>query len=119
MLEFLPEDVRRGLEMARKREARKGSRLCVHIGEEVYPIQDLGDEGFAVDRTRVPGLRGLVDIYDGPRHLSQALIIAADEDGDLMRYEFKRETPVSDDPIRDYAEERETPRGLLNGPIAM
>jgi len=116
MLEFLPEDIRRGLENARKRGARKGSRLCVHVGENVYPIQSLRNDGFSVDHSRVPRLRGLVDIFDGPKHLSQALIIAADEDGDLMRYEFKRETPVTQTPIRDYAEEKIVPSGYLNRP---
>jgi hypothetical protein len=113
MLEFLPEDIRRGLEAAQSRAARKGSRLCVHVGDAVYPIAKLWDEGFSVEAGRVPALRGLVDIYDGPRHLSRALIIAASEEGARMIYEFKRETPVTDRPIRDYADEGFTPSGYL------
>lgn len=112
-MDTLPEDVRKGLEAAQAKAARKGSRLCVHAGDDVFPIVKLMDEGFTVDAERVPKLRGLVDIYDGPRHLSRALIIAADENGALMRYEFKRETPVKDQPIRDYAEDREGPAGYL------
>lgn len=113
MLEFLPEDIRKGLEAAQARAARKGSRLCVHVGDAVFPIVRLMDEGFTVDATRVPRLRGFVDIFDGPRHLSRALIIAASEDGATMTYEFKRETPVAERPIRDYAEDRTAPAGYL------
>ncbi len=116
MLEYLPEDIRRGLETARKRATRKGSRLCVHVGEQVYPILTLGDTGFTVDMQHVPKLRGLVDIYDGPRHLSHALIIAASEDGQTMTYDFKRESLVSTSQIRDYVEERDTPAGYLATP---
>ncbi|MFN4098303.1 MAG: hypothetical protein ACK4GT_00865, partial [Pararhodobacter sp.] len=51
-------------------------------------------------------LRGFVDIYNGPRHVLQALIIAAgDEDGET-RYEFKRDTAIHENRVRDYADER-------------
>lgn len=113
MLEFLPEDIRKGLEAAQARAARKGSRLCVHVADQVFPIQALWDGGFSVDPRRVPRLRGLVDVFDGPRHLSRALIIAASDDGATMTYEFKRETPVTERPIRDYADDRPGPAGYL------
>lgn len=116
MLEFLPEDVRKGLEIARIRAARKGSRLSVHVDDAVYPILSLADTGFRVEARRVPYLRGLVDIFDGPRHLSRALIIAASEDGPVVSYEFKRETIARDTPIRDYADDRAEPSGYLFGP---
>lgn len=38
MLEFLPEDIRRGLLMAQERAARRTRRLSVHIGEAVFPL---------------------------------------------------------------------------------
>lgn len=116
MLEFLPEDIRKGLEAAQARAARKGSRLCVHVNDAVYPIQTLWDGGFSVDSRRVPKLRGFVDIYDGPRHISRALIIAASTDARVMTYEFKRETQVTERPIRDYAEDRQGPTGYLPNP---
>ncbi len=117
MFEFLPEDIRRGLEAAQARALRKGSRLSVHVGDAVYPILRLAETGFTVDNRRIPALRGFVDIYDGPRHLSQALIIAASEDGAEMTYEFKRETVIHTAPVRDYADERPAPRGYLPRPV--
>lgn len=116
MLEFLPEDIRRGLEAARTRAARRGSRLSVHVGDAVFPILRLWETGFAVDARRVPALRGLVDIFDGPGHLSQCLIIASATDGDEIAYEYKRMTLITEAPVRDYAEERPAPTGLLPRP---
>ena len=116
MLEFLPEDIRRGIDSARIKAERRGSRLCVHVGEAIFPLLRLWDGGFAVDTKRVPKLRGLVDVYDGPRHISQCLIIAASEDAGEMSYEFKRETIITQNPIRDYVEDRVLPDGYLPRP---
>ena len=114
MLEHLPEDIKTGLDAARTRALRRGTRLCVHAGDQVFPIIKLWETGFSVDPQRVPKLRGLVDIYDGPRHISQALIIAADEEDGRVVYDFKRETVVGETPIRDYVEEKPAPAGLLS-----
>lgn len=117
MFEFLPEDVRAGLQAAQKRALRKGSRLSVHTGDQAFPILRLWESGFAVESGRVPRLRGLVDIYNGPRHLSQALIIAASDEAGEMTYEFKRETVITDTPIRDYADETPEIGGYLPRPV--
>ncbi|WP_068299170.1 hypothetical protein [Pararhodobacter sp. CCB-MM2] len=116
MFEFLPEDIRKGLQAAQTRALRKSSRLSVHIGEDAYPILALGESGFTVETGRLPVLRGFVDIYDGPRHLLHALIIAASDEGGQMTYEFKRETPVHQAPIPDYVIERPEPDGFLPRP---
>ena len=116
MFEFLPEDVLKGLHAAQARDKRKGSRLSVHVGDEVYPILRLWETGFAVDAERIPPLRGFVDIYDGPRHISQALIIAVEDENGEMRYEFKRETTITDTPVRDYAIDRPEHGGFLPSP---
>jgi hypothetical protein len=114
MLEHLPDDIRRGLDVARLRNERKSHRLCVHLNDAVFPIRRLWDDGFAIDSARAPKLRGLVDIYDGPRHLLHALVIASElEDGE-MRYEFKQATEVSYQPARDYVEEVPAPSGFLS-----
>lgn len=117
MFESLPEDILRGIEAAQRRAVRRGSRLNVQAGDHVLPILRLWEGGFSVDAARSPRLRGLVDIYDGPRHLSQALIIAAGEEGGEMTYEFKRDTAITASPIRDYVEDRGATAGYLTGPV--
>lgn len=112
MFETLPEDIRRGLEAARKRAQRQHSRLCVHVNDAIFPILRLWETGLAVDARRVPPLRGLVDVYDGPRHVSQCLIIASQADGDETCYEFKRSTAITDLPVRDYADD-DRPQAIL------
>jgi hypothetical protein len=117
MLEFLPEDIRKGLLMASDRQLRRSSRLSVHVGDAVFPLLRLWEGGFAVDSGRTPRLRGLVDLYDGPRHISQCLIVAVADEGGTMVYEFKRETAVTDRAPRDYdLGEGEAPGGLLPRP---
>ena len=116
MFEFLPEDIRRGLKAAQTRAQRKSNRLSVHAGDAVFPILRMWDQGFAVDASRPQPPRGFVDIYDGPRHLSRALIVAAADEGGEMTYEFKRETVIGTRPIRDYAEDRTGPDGYLPRP---
>lgn len=114
MSEFLPKEVREGLEMARKHALLKKSRLRVHIGEAVYPVLKLWENGFTLDAQEAPPLRGLVDLYDGSRHLYQCLIIASQEDSGQMIYEFKRNTAVADRPAVDYVRDENAPIALLN-----
>ena len=116
MLEHLPEDIRRGLEVARTRASRKRSRLCVHVNDTFFPILRLWESGFAVETRRVPQLRGLVDIFDGPRHIRQCLIIASETDGAEMSYEFKRATAITGTPVLDYVEDKAAPFGFLPRP---
>ncbi len=114
MNDFLPKDVLAGLHAAQKRAERKRSRRSVHIGDDVYPILQFADDGFALDGEHAPRLRGLVDIFEGPRHLYQALIVASQEEGDLMRYEFKRNTAAADHAPLDYYREQGAPIALLD-----
>jgi hypothetical protein len=114
MLEHLPDDIRRGLDVARKRAERRSTRLCVHLNDAVFPIRRLWEGGFAIDAARAPRLRGLVDIFDGPRHLLHALIIASELDEGEMRYEFKQVTAVGTGPVRDFVEETPAPSGFLS-----
>ena len=55
MLEFLPKDVREGLEAARKKDLKRRSRLRVQVGDAVYPILRFWDDGFALDADLSPG----------------------------------------------------------------
>lgn len=111
MSDFLPKEVREGLEQARKQSLRKKSRLKVRAGGETFTILRYWDDGFALDAEEAPRLRGLVDLYDGGRHMSQCLIIASEEEGGERVFEFKRATVASDNAPLDY--ER------LSGPVAL
>lgn len=113
MSEYLPKDVREGLEAARKRDLMKKSRLRVQVGDEKFVILRYWDEGFALDAEDAPNLRGLVDVYDGARHLSQCLIVASEEDAGEMVYEFKRETITADKPPLDYVRSEHAPVALI------
>ena len=78
MLEFLPKEVREGLEAARKKDLKRKSRLRVQVGDAVFPVLRFWHDGFALDADLSPGkLRGLVDVYDGSRHIFQCLIVAS------------------------------------------
>lgn len=113
MSEFLPKEVRQGLEIARKRALRKSSRLRVHTDDEIFPILRYWDDGFALDPVNAPHLRGHVDIYDGSRHLYQCLIVASDMDGVEMKYEFKRSTSAVDAAPLDYVRPVDAPVALI------
>ncbi len=113
MSEFLPKEVRQGLEMARKRALRKASRLRVHTDDEIFPILRYWDDGFALDPANAPHLRGHVDIYDGSRHLYQCLIVASDLEGPEMKYEFKRSTSAVDAVPLDYERAADAPVALI------
>lgn len=113
MLEYLPQEVRDGLEAARKRDLRKKSRLRIRVNDEVFPVLKFWETGFALDAARAPHLRGLVDLYDGSRHLSQCLIIASDEEDGHMNYEFKRKAEAHDQAPLDFAREENSPVGLI------
>lgn len=113
MSEFLPREVREGLEKARRRALRKKSRLRLRVGEETFTVLRYWESGFALDREDAPHLRGLVDLYDGGRHLAQCLIVASSEEGDEMQFEFKRSTAAVDRAPLDFERDENAPVALL------
>ena len=113
MSEYLPKEVRDGLELARREAARKRSRYRVQVGGETFTLLRYWDEGFSLAAEDAPHLRGLVDIYEGARHLSQALIVASSEEPGEMVYEFKWATPASDTAPRDYVRDETAPVALI------
>ncbi len=98
--------------MARKLKLRKKSRMRVKAGDQTFTILRYWDRGFSLDAEEAPKLRGLVDVFDGARHLSQCLIVASEEDGGERVFEFKRATPHSETPAVDY-EVQDGPAGLI------
>jgi hypothetical protein len=113
MSEYLPREVRAGLELARKAERKKRSRLNVRVGDQSFTIIRHWNEGFALDKDDAPHIRGLVDLYDGARHLSQCLIVASSEDAGEMVYEFKWATPATDRAPLDYFRDENAPVALI------
>lgn len=113
MYEFLPKEVRDGIELARSRELRRKSRLRLLVDGQILPIRRLWNTGVSVDASGAPHMRGLVDVYDGSRHLCQCLIIASEEAAGEMVYEFKRQTFVTDRPALDYEADETAPVGLI------
>ncbi len=114
MSEYLPKEVREGLELARKAALRKKSRLRVHVGDDVFPVLRFWETGFALDAENAPQLRGLVDIFDGARHLYQCLIIASEQENEQMVYDFKRNTAAVDKAPLDFVRDENAPVALLN-----
>lgn len=113
MTGYLPQAVKDELAVAHRQTRRRRARRSVHAGDEAYPILDFSEDGFAVDMADAPNLRGFIDIFEGPRHLYQALIIAAEQEGDLMRYVFKRNTAAVDAAPVDFAQDPHRPIALL------
>ena len=113
MTTFLPKEVAEGLEAARKQALRKKSRLWVQAGTEIFRVLKYWDSGFSVDLQDAPQLRGLVDLYDGSRHLYQCLIVASEEEGGEMRYEFKRNTRAVDSAPLDFERDANKPVALI------
>jgi len=113
MSEYLPKEVREGLEAARKADMKRKSRLRVQAGEDYFPVLRLWESGFAMDPENAPHLRGLVDLYHGGVHLYQCLIIAsAEEDGEMV-FEFKRSTAAVDKAPLDFVRDENAPIALL------
>lgn len=113
MSEFLPKEVREGLEAARKQALRQKSRLRVHANDTVFPVLRFWESGFSLDSTDAPNLRGLVDLYDGAVHLYQCLIIASEDAGGEMIYDFKRNTAAVDKAPLDFVRDEDAPVALL------
>ncbi len=113
MSEYLPKEVRDGLERARKSGLRKKSRMRVRVGDHDFTILRHWNNGFSLDLDDAPNVRGLVDVYDGARHLSQCLIVASAEENGEMVYEFKRATAATEQPALDYEVDADAPVGLI------
>ncbi|SEM75217.1 hypothetical protein SAMN04488003_10477 [Loktanella fryxellensis] len=113
MTHFLPDAVFQGLRDARRASVQRGNRLSVRDGETVIRIRRLWAEGMAMDAGASEQLRGRVDIYDGVRHLYQALIVGTQTDGGECVVEFKWLHLVSETAPVDYDRLDVVPAGLL------
>jgi len=113
MLESLPQSIWKELHEGQKKAASKKARLRVEANGESYRVEHMTSSGFALDAIDAPNLRGLVDLFDGGRHLSQCLIVAASQDRGHMVYEFKRNTAAHDGAPLDFERHEDAPIALL------
>ncbi len=113
MTTYIPPEVQAGLDAARKKALKSRHRLRVQADDASFRVLRFRDNGFTLDAETTPRLRGLVDLYDGGKHLYQCLIIASEELNGEMRYDFKRATPSADQAPVDFYRGENAPVGLL------
>ncbi len=112
MLEFFPKELRDGLASAQMARLRK-TRLRVEAGKQSFSVLRFWHDGLAIEAEHTTHLRGLVDVYDGARHILQCLIIASETDGHELVCTFKRATAVHDRAALDYERDENAPVGYL------
>lgn len=112
MFSFLSRELREGLEKARQQELRRKSRLRIVADGVSYPVIRLSGAGFSLPDD-APHLRGLVDLYEGGRHVAICLVVASEEVPGEMRYEYKRHTRATDRPALDFVRAENAPFALL------
>lgn len=110
---MLTKEVQAGLDAARLAKMRKQSRLRLNVDGQTYPVLRMWKTGFAVLADDTPHLRGLADVYDGPNHMFQCLIVAGAEEGGEMQYEFKRATAVAARAALDFVRADNAPAGYI------
>lgn len=113
MSTYMSKEVSEGLAAARLAALKKSTRLKVLVNDEFHPVLRMWKDGFAVEKATAPNLRGLVDLYDGGRHLCQCLIVASEAEAGEMRYEFKRNTSAEDSAPLDFYRDPDAPIALL------
>lgn len=106
-------EIQAGLDAARLQSMRKASRIRLNLDGRILPVLRLRKNGFSIAAEDAPNLRGLVDLYDGAKHLFQCLIVAGDEEDGEMHYEFKRATAVSTTVPLDFEKRADAPVGLI------
>lgn len=114
MTTFLSAEVQAGLEEARKRGLHKSRRLRVEAGNQSYSVIRAWEGGFALRAETAPHLRGLVDLYDGARHLSRCLIVASEQDGPEMRFELKVVNEAASEQPVDFERADDAPVALIS-----
>lgn len=112
-MEILPKDLVETVRAALLSEKRERARLRIHTGADIWPVLRRWHGGFSLDATQVSHLRGLVDLYDGARHLSTCLIVASEIEGNELICSVKRETAVADRAALDFARDENAPAALL------
>lgn len=113
MSTYMSRDLQDGVLAAQRAVLKKASRLRVVAGGSQFKILRFNEDSFVLDAEDAPRLRGLVDIFDGSVHLYQALIVASEQQGDEVAFEFKRNTMAAKEAARDFVMDPKAPIALL------
>jgi len=113
MSTFLSPEILAGLEEARMRGWQKSNRLRVEAGPQSYSVLRAWEGGFALRAGAAPHLRGLVDLYDGARHLKRCLIVASEEDGHEIRFDLKVVNEATGEQPVDFERAADAPVALI------
>ncbi len=105
-MEFISNELLSALHDAKLKAARKASRLHVDADGQTWRVLRRWEGGFSLDAKQVQHLRGLVDLYDGPRQIAQCLIVASEIVGGELICATKRETAVTGFAPVDYVREK-------------
>jgi len=114
MSTYVPAAVQTDLDAARIRRLKSKSRIRIETADGYFRALRLWDTGFSVAAEDKPLLRGYVDLYEGPTHLFQGLIVASEEEAGEVRYDFKRMTAVHQNAPRDFVVDAEEPVAFLD-----
>ena len=114
MAEYFSKELHKALEQALKEKRRQKSRIKVVFDGYKYPVIKTWNNGFSVDSSCTPILRGFVDLFEGSRHLSRCLIVASEELSGELRFEFKRSTAANDKVPLDFEKSSKGPVALIN-----
>lgn len=98
---------------AHLRQMRRTSRLRVEAGSRSWPVLRVWEGGFSIRGEEAHGLRGLVDLWDGPRHLRHCLVIATATEAGEVECEIKDSAPADLPPAVDYVREERAASALL------
>ena len=113
MSTFLSKDVLADLENAHRQGLKKKNRFRVEFNKTRYPVLVLKKSGFSLDAELAPEIRGLIDLYDGDKHLQQCLIVASKEENGIVYFEYKRKTATSTCAPKDFYQEKKL-AGLIS-----
>ena len=105
MSNFLSKDVLAGIEAAQKMGSKKKNRLHIEFNKNYFPVMRLTKNGFSVEAEMAPMIRGLVDLYEGDKHLKQCLIVASKEENGFVHFDFKRKTAIQTSTPKDFYQE--------------
>ena len=113
MSTYLSPDIQAGLDAARRKALKQSHRLRIEVDGISYRVLQAWENGFSLDRERAENLRGRVALYDGAKLVSDCLIIASEEDGEEMRFEYKQMTEATGEQPLDFVRAPDAPIGLI------